>query len=133
MWELGAMVACLDVLDEFTAFKPAAPFTGRPSDCAIQFSHDIRLSLMTTAPRKYRTQPKRVMYAASFLAGPALAWFHGLLKRNVTALWARADDPNRAPMPHYWSSWPFLIPELRTLDAFLKALEAEFPSEGKET
>ncbi len=127
-YELGTIMACLD---EFTHFKPAAPFAGRPSDHAARFGHDVRLSLMTTAPRKYNTHAKRVLYAASFLEGPALAWFHGLLKRNVKALWTRSEDP-KEPMPFYWSSWPFVIDELRTLDSFLRALEAEFPPEAGE-
>lgn len=127
VFELGTMVAALDVLDEFTTFRPSRPFCGLPNESAVQFTHDIRLSLMTTAPKRYNTHVKRVMYAASFLDGPALAWFHKLLRSNVTAIWARTEDPDRPPMPHYWSSWPFLIAELRTIDAFLKALEAQFP------
>ena len=124
-YELGTIMACLD---NFTHFKPDAPFAGRPTDRAVRFGHDVRLSLMTTASKKYDTHAKRVLYAASFLEGAALAWFHGLLKQNVRALWTRRDDPAE-PMPYYWSSWPFVIPELRTLDAFLKALQVEFPEQ----
>jgi len=124
--ELGTIVACLD---EFTAFTPARPFAGLPGDCPILFGHDIRLSLVTAAPRKLNSHAKQVMYAASFLAGPALAWYHALLRENVAALWTggAGGGPRAEPTPHYWSSWPFVIRDLGSLNQFLKALEAEFP------
>lgn len=135
MRELGTMVVALD--GAFTHFHPPHPFAGRAGQSATQFSFDVRLALMTAAPRRFATHAKRITYAASFLAGPALAWFHRLLRRNAAAalgaLGEEEDDSEdgRPPRPHYWASWPFVIPEFQSVEAFLAAMRAAFP-DGRE-
>jgi len=125
MRDLGTMVAALD--GGFTHFHPARPFSGLPSESAVQFGHDVRLALMTAAPRRFTNHAKRIVYAASFLDGPALGWYHALLRRNAVAIGELVEEAEGRPRPQYWSTWPFVITQLRTVEAFLDALAVEFP------
>ena len=87
-----------------------------------------------------------IRHAASFLEGAAWRWWCRLLRANVGAFFAlEARRLGRAPVhvprleegggdrPAYWASYPFVLPELGSLDAFLEALEAEFPPASVET
>ena len=122
-------------------------FAGQPGDDPKAFIYKITLEVLTSRPflrmddlkDQLALEQKRIIFASSFLDGPALEWFFDLLARNA-AEYIPHENARRAKLPHwqlqlleYDPEWPmvgitipFVLDELSSSKRWTKALDYRF-------
>lgn len=99
------------------------------------FRSDALLSIALNHSKHRDNEKQKILYISQFLDGDAWRWWLKMLRLNIIAFYDRMRPlPRHMPRlvpgvdwPSYWSSYEFVIPELRSLDCFLDALVQAFP------
>lgn len=136
---------------QFSSYAPVRTFDGGSpggstsggdgsgGQACSAFVADLRLALALNYSVHRDEERRKIIYASRFLVGRAWRWYLGLLFENVGFHQSgRPCDGAPAPRamgmvsperarPAYWASFPFVIPPLRSADAFFEALQEAFP------
>ncbi len=112
-------------------------FGGGPLESSSVFAYNMLLQLELDGQMVGKDA---VIFISSFLDGRAFKWYAALLGRNFEDFRKVENDRRergydrpseylapKSGFPFDWNAYPFVLPELRTCDALLEALQAAFP------